>query len=185
MPRVQYFATKADYELLVASNELFSNLYFVPDTSYPEKAYTFFKGLLSLPDLGTVVSKKYFDGPRYWVFPEQPKIRLRATPPIEGQRWYDLDGRSFKVAIQLTPNGVFRKKTVICGWIEANNSTGDTTRLYRQISKAFGHVYEKSKYFGSVIYVGADALALQERGGRLTGNPNLPPTDDFKRMKKA
>ncbi|AMV25368.1 hypothetical protein VT84_13285 [Gemmata sp. SH-PL17] len=65
MPRVQYFATKADYELLVASNELFSNLYFVPDTSYPEKAYTFFKGLLSLPDLGTVVSKKYFDGPRY------------------------------------------------------------------------------------------------------------------------
>src|SRR5689334_21198537 len=106
MPGFYHFSTKVDYERLVASDELFSNLYFVPDISYKENAYTCLKGLLSIPDLGTIRTKLDSAGPIYYVFPEQPKLRLRATPPIDGQRWYDVVG-GFKVCLGFTPRGLF------------------------------------------------------------------------------
>jgi hypothetical protein len=179
MPRFQHFSTKSDYERLVASDELFSNLYFVPDISYRENAYTCVKGLLSLPDLGVIRAKITSAGPRWYVFPERPKLRLRPTPPIDGRRWYDLDARSFKVCLWFEPRGLFRKNTLIDGYLEVTNSIGDTVRLFRQISKAFERVYAKAKYFGDVTYAGPDAIERQKRGLRLTDSPNLERELDF------
>jgi hypothetical protein len=178
MPRFLHFSTKADYERLAASDELFSNPHFVPDISYRENAYTCLKGLSSLPDLGVIRAKIPEAGPNWYVFPEPPKLRLRPTPPINGQKWYDLAG-GFKVSLWFQPRGLFRKKNLICGFLEVTNPIGDTVRLFRQIAKAFERVYAKGKYFGDVTYAGPDAIERQKKGLRLTDSPNLGPELDF------
>jgi BTB/POZ domain-containing protein KCTD9 len=170
----------ADYERLVASDELFSNLYFVQDMSYRENSFPCLKGLLSLPELGIANKKGYFGNPKYWVFPEQPKLRFLKPKVFEGQRYYDFSDSSFKVRIQFTPNGVFRKKTIVKGIVDAGSSPNAATlRLFRGISKAFARVYTKVKSPIYWAYAGPDSLALQNEGYRLCLVPHYEPEHDF------
>jgi len=181
MPDFSHFSTKADYEQLVASDELLSNLYFVRDMSYRENSFPCLKGLLSLPDLGVANKKGYFGEPKYWVFPEQPKIRFFKPKVIDGQSYYDLDERTFKVMVRFTANGLYRKKAIVRGEVSVQPSPDAASlRLYREISKAFERVYAKVKSPIYWAYAGPNALALQKAGYRLCLKPHYGPEHDFK-----
>jgi BTB/POZ domain-containing protein KCTD9 len=180
MPDFNHFSTKADYEQLVASDELFSNLYFVRDMSYREDSFPCLKGILSIPDLGVANKKGHFGEPKYWVFPEEPKLRFLKPKVFEGQRYYDFSDSSFKVRIQFTPNGVFWKKTIVKGIVDAGSSPNAATlRLYREISKGFERIYTKVKSPIYCAYAGPNALALQKEGYRLCLVPHYEPEHDF------
>jgi hypothetical protein len=179
--RFRHFSTRTDYEQLVAATELLADLYFVHDTSYEAGNVPFVRGLLSVPDLGIIQANKYQQRvePRYWVFPDEPRLGLRPIGPVE-RRHYVLDGATLPVCLQFKPNGLFAKKALICGTLETTLPIGETVPLFRKITKAFSRVYTKAKYYHDVTYVGPDALSRQKKRYRLTANPNLPRKDDFK-----
>jgi hypothetical protein len=182
MPRFRFFSTKADYEQLASAHEFFSSLYFLQDGQFHSKEIPLIRGLLSLPDLGVINHPHYYHaGPRYWVFPEKPKLRLRSLPPLDdGKKRFTLDGSSLPVCLQFEPFGLWGQDMLICGHMEITYAIGVTRALYRQIEKCFAEEYLKSTYFKEVTYVGRDALALQAKKYRLCANPNLSRSCDFK-----
>jgi len=182
MPDFSHFSTKADYEQLAAADELFSNLYFVPDVTYRENRFTCLKGLLSLPDLGVAEKGGHFGQPKYWVFPEPPKLRFEKPKLLDGERYYNLSDGSVPVRVQFTPNGVFRKKAIVKGRIETAGSSPNAAslRLYREISKAFERVYTKVKSPIYWAYAGPNAIALHKEGYRLCLVPHYEAEHDFK-----
>jgi hypothetical protein len=179
MPRICLFATKRDYEHLVAAQDLFANLYFVEDKYYPEESLPVIRGLLALPDLGVVMGKYQSSGPRYWVLRAKPNLRSRRLPDFDGKRRFEIDGNTLPEWIQFEPNGLFGEKSMICGHLETTHPKGDTVPLFREISKAFAKAFTKAKYFRDTTFVGSEALALQKNRYRLCHSIDLPRADDF------
>jgi hypothetical protein len=94
VPRICLFATKRDYEHLVAAQDLFANLFFVADKYYPEESLPVMQGLLALPDLGFIMGKYQSSGPRYWVLRAKPNLRFRRLPDFDGRRRFEIDGNT-------------------------------------------------------------------------------------------
>jgi hypothetical protein len=184
MPRICLFATKGDYEHLVAAQDLFAKLYFVEDRFYPDESLPVMQGLLAIPDLGVIMGKYHGSGPRYWVLRAKPNLGFRRLPDFDGKRRFDIDGDSLEEWIQFKPNGLFGEKAMICGHLETTHPKGDTLPLFREISKAFAKAFTKVKYFRDTTFVGPEALALQKKRYRLCHSLDLPRADDFKPAKK-
>jgi hypothetical protein len=181
MPRFYQFSTKADYEQLAATHELFASLYFVRDDHFLDtEKVPYVHGLLSLPDLGTIKHAMWDSGPEYYVFPEKPKLGVVRLPDLDGKKRFKLDGSTLPVCLQFKHNGRWGKDILICGHLEVTNPKGDTLALYKKIAKCFAKEYVKAKYYGAITYVGRDALALNAKRYRLAGDPTLPRADDLK-----
>jgi hypothetical protein len=181
VPRLHLFSTRADYERLAASDELFARLCFVRDGIYPSRDIPVIEGLLSLPDLGVINARRYDLGERYQVFPAKPRARVRQLPGKKRFTPYDYN---LDVYLQFTPRGNW-ERNLIYGFFEVTYNNGVTRELFENIRKRVAKVYLKAPaYCRATTYVGEGALALQKEGYRLCGNPNLPDADDF-RMKSA
>jgi hypothetical protein len=185
MPRIGLFATRGDYEQLAATQELFANLYFVADGTFPDRRVPVLRGLAAIPDLAVIKKKYDHAGPMYWVLRDKPKVGLRRLPDFEGEKRFVIDGNSLEQWVQFKPSGLFGDKVLIWGHLETTHPRGDTVPLFREMVRGFASVFTKFIYYGETTWVGPEALALQKQRYRLCLAVHRARNEDFKPAKAA
>jgi hypothetical protein len=185
MPAFRIFATRSDYEQLVAAHERLAQLFFVRDGFYEPGNVEVLHGMLAVPNLGGAILPGEH-GRRYWVHARKPRPRLEriGTPRSPN---FVLDTRRITVAIWFEPEGMYvreNEEMMIAGLFQANINDSRNLSIFRAVSRCFEKEFTKAKLCDQIAFAGPEALRLQREGLRLVESYNLPRSLDLK-VKKS
>ena len=129
----------------------------------------------SLPALGAEVEASSINCATYLVNPATEPVQVRAVAQREGATKYAIDQSANPNAIALTLGGLHSSGALISGRV----ATASITVVAKTLQSAFSRAIAAQFTRVNAFYVGPGALALLQRGGRLTHSVSSPPEYDL------
>lgn len=177
---IQHYATKADYEL-VLSDVQHLRLKYVLNESRVDQNFRIYQSPLDMPDFGV---SRWATGSsvRFVVLPHDMDPPFDFMPNREVPEKYGFfspkEGYShiyFECsAIYRFPEG---GDGLLEGWISTNSTNEKSLEIFAAFKKAIRKHFEKIK----VCYVGPEAAAYLDGGGRLNSSLTRPEAYDLRR----
>ncbi|MGO8836720.1 MAG: hypothetical protein ACLQQ0_04805 [Limisphaerales bacterium] len=174
--QVNFFATAADLEALLRVIETKEELQFVRtglfDVPIQNRLLTLFDA-----DLGIAVKGDNNQEASYLVAYRIDSIQTRTVPQHGGGVKYAIDQQANPKTIVFRPGGVFSDACIIAGHMGTTSEESASLALFKLFSNEIKRQFVKVKSF----YAGNKAVELLDKGWRLTGSVNSPPSYDLKR----
>lgn len=143
---------------------------------FDEDTYATFDSGAELPTLTkALVVTSAVAGPGYLVTERASLIRSRGIQQNDGRKKFAIDQLMNPDSIVFQHGGFYSDQILLSGRISTASDTPVATRLQRAFSTALTKKFVRVKAY----WVGPDALAILERGARLTIGATSPSEFDF------
>jgi hypothetical protein len=172
-----FFATPSDLDELLRSIEGAMHLRFVRTGLFDRPDPESTSSLRESPGLGVAVVGDAQREAGYLVMESTASLVVRPVVQRSGGTKYAIDQLENPTSIFLRPGGVFGESAVISGQVGTVSEDPRSVRLFRLVEKAIRGRFEKIQSF----YVGPGAVALLDRGWRLTTGMKSPALYDLRR----
>jgi hypothetical protein len=133
-----------------------------------------FDAALALPSLGIANNESAHACARYLVVPKTVQIRAR---PIAATNKYAFDQLWNQQTVTFLSGGFWGVNVLLSGNIGAAHKTPESDMLIKRFQAAFRKRASKVKSY----YLGSEAHAFWEKGGRLTFAVQSPPEYDLRK----
>lgn len=159
-----FFATHGDLVAIALEVMAFRKLDFVLGGVFPEPTLTVLK---DVHDLGVCEI--------YLVVEHGSSVGLRSVPQRTGGQKYAVDQIENPHAIALHTGGPYTDRHLIAGQVGIVGKNRQSDDLYALFRMVIQKRFEKIKSF----YVGPEAIAMLEKGARLSATPKAPQLYDL------
>lgn len=198
MPRghsIYHYATKADYEPVIADVAAQIAVKYVDDESRVDPNFPVYLTPLDAPQF-SICRWPQSPGMTFLVFPADAELpweywpnRQSLDPAIPPRKYLLLPERSSPDYRSVTfhPSGFHKSEQwgegLLRGWLATNSEHPDSLAIFNAFKKSIKKRFEYFRFSG--VYVGPEAVKYFETGGRLSEDLRRTREDDSKRTPPA
>jgi hypothetical protein len=172
---VNIFATRSDLEAGIRAVESTRKLQYVLCGLFDTPALIAYSSLLDVENLGTSQHGDHIRGKRFLVIGAFRQVDVRVVPQRRGGTKYAVDQEANPGSITILPGGLFQNRCLLAGQIGTVADDEEALALYRDFASLVTKGFKRVKTYK----VGPEALALLQRGVRLTTGADTPTEYDL------
>lgn len=189
---IYHYATKADYELVIADVAAQFAVKYAADEWRLDPDFRVYRSPLDAPDFGVGSAPQYAGTNAFFVLPEDADLPFKHMPNRQVNEKYGFFFKDVEETlnyrwINFRPSGFHKSEQwgegMNEGWIATNSQHPDSLAIFNAFKKSIKKRFEYFQFSG--VYVGPEAVKYFESGGRLNQDLRLPRESDVKRKPPA
>jgi hypothetical protein len=177
MKQIHFYAAGDDLLMVLEAAERAGPLKYVEMGNFSSTECTVLSRGMEIPDLGTADAKSGITCRSFLVTDSLIDIDVRPISLVDGSRRYCIDQLCNPDAITFTPSGRFGRDLVLNGRLGTVSDSPIARILMKRFASAVRRNFTKVKAF----WVGPNAMAVLDAGGRLTLSTQTPRDFDLMR----
>lgn len=194
MPRghsVYHYATKADYEAVIADVAAQMAVKYAVDEWRLEPDFRVYQSPLDAPDFD-LFTWPHSPGTMFFILPEDADLPFSHRPQREVPEKYGfnpltlLEQPNYRWVV-FHPSGFYKSEQwgegLLQGWLATNSEHPDSLAIFNAFKKSIKKRFEYFRFSG--VYVGPEAVKYFESEGRLSNDLRRPQEGDAKRNPPA
>lgn len=178
MPNViNYYATRTDIVAILEDFERKFNVHYAAAGSYDTPHIAQYATIGAIPEAGRMSADAAHKGKKYLIALEATTFSSVEIQQRDGGLRYAVDQRANPNTVVLAPGGAFDDKTILAGSLGTTNSSPVSMQLMRTLGRLLRSQWSAIQSY----YVGPEAEAILDMGGRLTAIVGMPGEYDLVR----
>lgn len=188
---IYHYATKADYEPVIADVAAQLAVKYAVDEWRVEPDFRVYPSPLEAPDFGVGKAPQNAGTTMFFVLPEDAELPFSHRPQRQAPEKYGFSPVSIREPpnyqwISFLSSGFHKSEQwgegLLEGWLTTNSEHPDSLAIFNAFKKSIKKRFEYFRYSG--VYVGPEAVKYFESGGRLSQDLRGPREGDAKRVGK-